>query len=294
MNNAYIMSATLDARKNTQASMITAGFAAFMILLMFLLKWKLPVFEKPIVDAAIEVELNLPEEPQIVAGGGGGGGNPVQASGPAGTASAPPNPGTPEEAKDIDDDNDKAAPVVLKPNVVKPTATKINNNTSTVKTTPKPVETPPAPAKPKAVLGQTTSGNNKGGGAADNYDKPGGSGTGSGVGNGSGTGGGTGTGTGGGNGPGAGTGSGPSKVSGSRTVINPKAMNAGENLEGRIRAKIRVSPDGIGTFISGTGGSLMSNRQAIEIVKDWLRRNRFNRSDATTEEVYDFNIKMGG
>src|SRR5689334_16213066 len=105
MNNAYIMSATLDAKKNSQASMITAGFAGLMILLMFLLKWKLPVFERPITETAIEVELNLPEEPQVVAGGGGGGGNPVQASGPVGTASTPPNSGTPEEAKDFDDDN---------------------------------------------------------------------------------------------------------------------------------------------------------------------------------------------
>ena len=294
MNNAYAMSATLDAQKRTQATMITAGFAAFMILLMFLLKWKLPVFERPITETAIEVELNLPEEPQVFAGGGGGGGNPVQASGPVGTASAPPNPGEKDEARDIDEDDDKSAPEVLKPTVVKPTATKINNNTSTVKTPPKPVIENPAPARPKAVLGKTVSGNNTGGGAADNYERTGGAGNGSGVGTGNGSGGGTGNGSGGGNGTGLGTGSGPSRVSGSRNVISPKAMNAGENIEGRIRAQITVSPDGIGTFVKGTGGSLMSNRQAIEIVKDWLRRNRFNRSDATTTEVYDFNIKMGG
>ena len=124
MYNAYAMSATHEEARKTQAAMITAGFAAFMILLMFLLKWKLPVFEHPITEAAIEVELNLPDEPQLFAGGGGGGGNPVQASGPVGTASTPPNPGTEEEAKDFDDDNDKAAPAIIKPEVAKPTATK--------------------------------------------------------------------------------------------------------------------------------------------------------------------------
>jgi protein TonB len=295
MNNVYAMSATLEARKNSQAAMITAGFAAFMVLLMILWKWKLPVFEIPIVETAIEVELNLPDEPQIFAGGGGGGGNPVQAIGDPGTASAPPIPGDEEEAKDFEEDNDVTAPPVVKPVVNKPTATKINNNTSTVKAPPKPVLQPPAPAKPKAQLGKYTGGNNTGGGAAENYDRSGGNSNGtSGVGNGTGSRGGTGTGTGGGNGPGIGTGNGPSRVSGSRRILSPKPMNAGENIEGRIRAKISVSPDGVGTFISGVGGSLMSNRQAIEIVKDWLRRNRFNASSSTTEEVYDFNIKMGG
>ncbi|HEX7846327.1 MAG TPA: hypothetical protein VF476_11055 [Chitinophagaceae bacterium] len=295
MNNAYAMSATLETRKNSQATMITAGFTAFMIVLMFVLKWKLPVFEAPITEAAIEVELNLPpEEPQASLGGGGGGGNPVQANGPEGTASAPPNPGEKEEARDIDEDNDKAAPEVLKPVVVKPTATKINNNTSTVKTPPKPIIENPAPAKPKAVLGKTVSGSNTGGGAADNYDRTGGAGNGAGVGTGNGTGGGRGNGSGGGNGPGLGTGSGPRRVSGSHYVINPKPMNAGENIEGRINAEIRISPDGVGTFVRGTGGALMSNRQAIEIVRDWLRKNRFNATDGGGTVVYEFNIKMGG
>ncbi len=288
------MSASLEARKNSQAAMVTAGFAAFMILLMFLLKWKLPVFEHPVTETYLQIEMNLEEEPQLFAGGGGGGGNPVQASGPQGTASAPPNPGEEEEAKDIEETPDKSAPAIAKPEVVKPTATKINNNTSTVKTPPKPVVLPPAPQKPKHVLGQTTSGNNRGGGAAENYDKPGGRGTGYGVGTGPGTGGNNGTGTGGGNGPGIGTGSGPRKVSGSHYVINPKPMNAGENIEGRINAEIRISPDGIGTFVRGTGGALMSNRQAIEIVRDWLRKNRFNATAEGGIVVYEFNIKMGG
>ena len=72
------MIAPLEAENRKKASMITAGFAGLMILIMFLLKWELPVFEKPIQEPGIEVELNLPEEPQTFASGGGGGGNPVQ------------------------------------------------------------------------------------------------------------------------------------------------------------------------------------------------------------------------
>jgi len=93
MNNAYTMSATLESKYRTQAGMITFGFAGFIILLMLLLKWKLPVFEKMAYSPGIEVELNLPDEPEIPAKGGGGGGNPVQASGPAGISPmVPPSP----------------------------------------------------------------------------------------------------------------------------------------------------------------------------------------------------------
>src|ERR1700737_2129641 len=103
MNNTYIMSASFEAKKNSQATMITAGFAGLIILLMFLLRWELPVFEKPIIEPGIEVQLNLPEEPVTLAKGGGGGGNPVHAAGPAGIAPyVPPQPGTKDEAKDVD------------------------------------------------------------------------------------------------------------------------------------------------------------------------------------------------
>src|SRR5258705_12329790 len=109
MNNAYAMSASFEARKNQQATMITAGFAGLIVLLLFLVKWQLPVFEKPIADVGIEVQLNLPEDPpQKFASGGGGGGNPVQATGAAGIAPhVPPSPGTKEESKDVEDDKDK-------------------------------------------------------------------------------------------------------------------------------------------------------------------------------------------
>ena len=59
MNNSYAMSATLETQYRNQAWMITAGFAGFMILLMFLLKWQMPVFEKLVEEPGIEVELNL-------------------------------------------------------------------------------------------------------------------------------------------------------------------------------------------------------------------------------------------
>lgn len=291
------MSASLEIQHRTRASVITAGFAAMMVLMMLLLKWKLPVFEKITQEPGIEVELNLPEDPPMPAlGGGGGGGNPVEAKGLAGIAPAtPPAPGVNEESKDIEtDDEDKEAPPVVRPTNPKP-VNKVVENTSVVKTTPKPVIIEnPAPPRPKAVLGRTTSGSNTGGGVATTYDRSGGSGSGTGVGNGRGNGGGTGGGTGGGNGTGSGTGTGPRRVSGSRVVINPKSMDAGENLRGKVFAEIRVSPDGIGTFVRANRGSVYTSGQAIDIIREWLRRNRFNKSNEESTVVYEFNFLLGG
>ncbi|MEJ0106342.1 MAG: hypothetical protein WDO19_32620 [Bacteroidota bacterium] len=296
MTNTLSMTDPFEAKKNTQAALITAGFAAGMILLMFLLKWQLPIIPIPDKDEGILVELNLPEDPPAkVLGGGGGGGNPVQATGEKGTAHTPPTPGIKEDVKDIEEDEtEKTAPAILKPDKPKPEAKKIDENHSVVKTTPKAVIETPAPAKPKAVLGKTVGGTSTGGGAADNYDKSGGTGNGHGVGTGNGSGGGTGNGTGGGNGTGNGTGNGPRKISGNRVVINPKSMNAGENLKGKVLAEIRVSPDGIGTFIRATRGSTYTSGPAIDILQEWLRRNRFNKLDEESIVVYEFNFLLGG
>ncbi|HEX5655252.1 MAG TPA: hypothetical protein VFX58_19400 [Chitinophagaceae bacterium] len=291
------MSASLEIQHRTRASVITAGFAAMMVLMMLLLKWKLPVFEKITQEPGIEVELNLPEDPPMPAlGGGGGGGNPVEAKGLAGIAPpTPPAPGVNEESKDIEtDDEDKEAPPVVRPTNPKP-VNKVVENTSVVKTTPKPVIIEnPAPPRPKAVLGRTTSGSNTGGGVATTYDRSGGRGNGTGVGNGSGNGGGTGGGNGGGNGTGSGTGTGPRRVSGSRVVINPKSMDAGENLRGKVFAEIKVSPDGVGTFVRANRGSVYTSGQAIDIIREWLRRNRFNKSNEESTVVYEFNFLLGG
>ncbi|MDP4262945.1 MAG: hypothetical protein Q8941_10465 [Bacteroidota bacterium] len=295
MNNTYAMTASFEARKNSQAAMITAGFAGLMVLLMFLLKWSIPVIEPPIADAGIEVNLNIEDEvPAKVLGGGGGGGNPVQASGPAGTAHTPPQPGLDEDSRDIEtDNNSKNTATVIKPDNPKPVE-KVNKTSDVVKAPPKPVVDIPAPAKPKAVLGKTLSGNGKGGGVADNYDKSGGSGPGYGVGRGPGSGGNTGGGNGGGNGPGSGTGNGPRRVSGNRIVINPKNMDAGENLKGKVFAEIKVSPDGLGTFIRTDRGSTYTSGEAVDIIREWLRRNRFNKSNEESVVVYEFNFLMGG
>jgi len=288
------MSVSLDAQHRSRAIMITAAFAVLFVLLMFLLKWKLPVFETPVEYAGIEVELNLPPDPPLPPAeeGGGGGGNPVQATGDPGVANAAPMPpGTNEPSQDVKEvDDNSTSPAITKPvAVIKKDAPKITN-TSVTKKEVKVVENP-APVNPKAVMGKTTTGTGKGGGVADNYDQSGGKGTGVGVGKGSGVGGGTGTGVGGGNGSGAGTGNGPRVTKGNRKIQGNYTFDG--NLDkAKINANIRVSPEGIGTFISIAKGSTNNSSPYKEAIINYLRNIRFNKSDQTTMVEVEFNFTV--
>jgi hypothetical protein len=289
MNNSYAMSASLEARYRSQATMITAGFAAFMILLMFLLKWDLSSLVKVPESPAIEVELNLPDEPVVHTSGGGGGGNPVQAAAPAGIAKAvPPEPGDKDDSKKIDEDDKEA--VIKKSVVSKPKAEKIVN-TSVVKAVPKPIVETPAPPRPKAVLGKTTMGTGKGGGSADNYDRPGGTGNGYGVGNGNGTGGGKGNGNGGGNGTGNGGGNGPKITRGDRKIVRYYSFD-GDLDKAVIYANVNVSPEGIGKFISIAKGSSNSSNQYKEAIMQYLQNIKFDKADHESMLTVQFNFRV--
>jgi hypothetical protein len=258
---------------------------------MILLKWKIPEFVKIVSEPGIEVELNLPEEPELLADGGGGGGNPVQAAGPAGIAPyTPPAPGEKEDSKDIEEDNDHTSPAVTRPVVSKPNAKTITN-TSVAKTEPKPVVEVPAPKVPKAVLGKTTTGTGRGGGAAEDYDRAGGTGTGSGVGNGSGTGGGNGTGNGGGNGSGTGSGSGPKVMGGDRKIIRHYSFQ-GDLEKATIYANVSVSPEGNGKFVSIARGSSSSNNAYKTAIMQYLQNIRFDKSDHESMVTVRFNFEV--
>lgn len=295
MNNAYAMAVTREEQKNrTEATMITAGFAALMILLMLLWKWKLPTFEKLAYDPGIEVELTLPPDPpplpETAEDGGGGGGNPVQAAGDPGVApAATPVPGENQDAKDVEENDDKEAPPITKPTVVKPKAT-ATTNTSVAKTEPKVVETP-APPRPKAVLGKTTTGTGRGGGAADDYDRSGGRGTGSGVGNGSGRDGGSGTGSGGGNGSGSGGGNGPKVTNGDRKIVRSYSFE-GDLDKATIYANVSVSPEGVGRFVSIAKGSSNSGAAYKDAIIRYLQNIRFDKSDHESMVTVRFNFTV--
>jgi hypothetical protein len=295
MNYYTAMMQSFEREKNRQAMMITVGVALAMLFTFILWKWPLPKIEIPPQLTYVEVQLeDFP--PDVKFGGGGGGGNKVQADQEKGIAKASVPPGVPDETKELRaDDKDEEAPAVNKTVATKPEAKTINQNASIVKTNPKPIVETPAPPKPKAVAGKTLSGTGTGGGTADKYDIAGGDkGGGTGVGKGPGYGGNSGGGTGGGNGTGFGTGNGPKRVSGNRTLITSVKLDAGENISGKVEAEIKVSADGIGTLLRTKNGSLMSDPQAKDIIRDWLRRNKFNRTGEESVVVYEFNIRTGG
>ena len=172
-NNLAIMSASFEARKNSQATMITAGFAGLMLLLMFLLKWQMPVLEIPLADEGIEINLGSSEM-------GFGNDQPKEPGEPAPVQQLAFNPPTQNQrenndAKDIEEDiNDKTSPAILKPDKSKVDAKEINkaNKPAVAKTTSQTVVTP-QPQRPKAVLGHTVGGNGVGGNGADSYQKGG-------------------------------------------------------------------------------------------------------------------------
>jgi hypothetical protein len=188
-----------------------------------------------------------------------------------------------------EDPTEKESPPILKPDVPKPKATTINENKSPVKTPPKEDPLPPAPPKPKAVLGKTTTGSGAGGGVATVYDRPGGSGTGSGVGTGSGSGGGSGTGSGG----GRGGGTGPQVTRGDRSIVGGYSFE-GDLDKATIYADIKVSPDGIGQFLQFARGSSSQNSSYRTAIIQYLRKMRFNKSNHESTVTVRFNFRVNG
>ena len=296
INSAAYMSDTFEARKNARASMYTLGVAGLIVLIFFMVKMSLPTIDVPIADNTVEVNLNIPDEvaPSIGGGGGGGGGNIVQATGPQGTARSVPQPGEKEDVKDVEDSKDKESPPILKPDVAKPTATKINANKSIVKTTPKPIVETPAPPRAKAVMGKTLGGSGNGGGVADNYDRAGGKGNGSGVGNGNGTYGGNGNGAGGGNGTGNGLGSGPKNFGTKRLSISNQSFEDEFNENAKVAMDIVV--DEHGKVLSATfqpKGSTTANQKLIEIAERRAHDLKLGPSDGGQKGtvIFDFKLK---
>lgn len=163
-----------ESKKNAKASAYTLAICTAIVLLLFLITWTLPAPPQPPVDEGIEVNLGNSDK-------GLGTDQPYLPGKPSAQDQqkyTPPKPTVTEKAalKDVEtNDNDKEeAPVVKKPAVTKPDATKIPDKDVTpkvVKAT-KPVENPaPVKPKPKAVF-NGVSGNGNGGNDADTY-KPG-------------------------------------------------------------------------------------------------------------------------
>ena len=274
-----------------KALLLTATVTLALLLMMWLLKWKLPSFERPVPLAGVEVEVNWPPDPpEAFEEGGGGGGNPVEAAGPAGVAPANPlPPGENADSRSIEEDPTSESPAIAKSVSPKPKAKDLIVNSSH-KEPVKKVETP-APPRPRALMGKSVSGTGTGGGTADNFERTGGQGTGWGAGQGSGSGGGSGTGMGGGTGSGTGTGVGPRVTRGDRKIVRTYSFE-GDLSKATVYANILVSPDGSGKLISIAKGSSNTGTAYRQAITRYLERMRFDASDHESMVTVQFNFRV--
>jgi hypothetical protein len=183
MNNAISMSAEFEKQKNARALAWTAGVGGSIFFLIWMISWTIPPKIVPVQEEYIEINLGNSEvgsgtdQPELP-------GEPAPAQQVAYTPPQPA-PSHEENVRDVADENETSpdAPIVSKPAVSKPDATKINESKS-VTANPAPVREPvaPAPPRPKATMGRTMGGTGNGGNGADTYRPGNGEGSGNGPG----------------------------------------------------------------------------------------------------------------
>lgn len=168
------MTSSFEHQKNIKAASYTFGISLLLLLILFYVKWVTPVMPLPPVDEGIEVNLGNSDQ-------GLGTDQPYEPGQPSPQdqqAYTPPKAVTVQntDAKDVEtDDKEEDAPVVKKPLIAKPNATKIPDKdiakTRTTKAAMPVPPTPPAP-KPKAIF-KGVNGTGTGGNDADDYKKGG-------------------------------------------------------------------------------------------------------------------------
>jgi len=172
MNPSYITD-SFEARKNWKASGYTLMICTGLALMLIFFSWTLPTIPNPVIDEGIEVNLGNSDQ-------GLGSDQPFLPGKPSPRDQekyTAPKPAIVEKSalKEVEtNDKEQDVPVVKKPAVSKPEATKIPDK-EMVKSKPQkkqPVADPvPDPPKPKAVF-HGVNGSGTGGNDADDY-KPG-------------------------------------------------------------------------------------------------------------------------
>ncbi|HET6252467.1 MAG TPA: hypothetical protein VFE32_00265 [Puia sp.] len=171
------MADSFESQKNLKATGYTAVFCTLLVIILLYASWTLPVEPPPPVEDGIEVNLGNSDK-------GMGTDQPYLPGKPSAEDKekyTPPKQAVvekqPVKEVETDDNNKEEAPVIKKPAVTKPNATKLPDKDVT-KTIVRPVKRPetlpekPAPPKPKAVF-HGVNGTGTGGNNADDF-KPGG------------------------------------------------------------------------------------------------------------------------
>jgi outer membrane biosynthesis protein TonB len=174
MANTATMDTHFESQKNMKAGGYTLIITVCLLLLFIYVKWSAPALPAPVLDEGIEVNLGNSDA-------GLGTDQPYEPGPPAPQEQqeyTPPKAAVAEnnDAKDVEtDDAEEEAPVVKKPPVVKPEATKIPEKevaNKPVKATQPAVTAAPTPPRPKAVF-KGVNGTGTGGNEADSYKKGG-------------------------------------------------------------------------------------------------------------------------
>ena len=167
------MTEAFESKKNIKAGSYTAMVCALVLVIFFFVKWGMPPLPEPPIEEGIEVNLGNSDI-------GSGKDQPFEPGEPAPaspqTAYVPPKAEpAKEDVKDIEtDDKDEDAPVVKKPPIAKPEATKVPEK-EVVKSKPVkhpvPVETPAPPAPRAKAVFKGVNGNGTGGNEATTYKR---------------------------------------------------------------------------------------------------------------------------
>ncbi len=283
------MTAHTDKAIRNKALVYTTAFSISFLLLLLLLKWKLPVFEKETLLPSVEVEVNWPPDPPapFVDGGGGGGNEASSTIQPGIAANNPPTSGEQQAGKEIAEDANSTSSAVPLSKLKKSKSLAVSG----LKIKPqKNIETP-SPPKPKALMGKSTNGNLNGATAINEFEKTGGFGKGTGTGNGLGEGGGRGDGLGGGNGSGIGTGTGPRVTKGDRRITKTYSFE-GDLNRATLYVNILVSPEGTGKFISFAKGSTTTSAAYRQAIIQYLDKMRFDAADHESTVTVQFNFRI--
>ncbi|MEP7238481.1 MAG: hypothetical protein ABI685_11470 [Ferruginibacter sp.] len=278
MNNTINMSATFETEKNRKAFAYTAIICGSILLIALLVSWKLPQHPPPVAQEFIEINLGndiegFGEVQPLIKGEK----SPASEPAPQQQSAAVNNTKT-DEVKTDDNTDPESAPIT-KP--IKTPAKVV---------TPAVVVAPPAPKpqKPKIAGYNGPKGGTGNGATEDNGykyqgNKPGGTGD---------AGSPSGKPDSYGNTPGGKTGGGGLRVSkGDRTIVN-NYIFMGNLPPATINAKIKVSPEGRGTFVTFDKGSTNTDSKYAEAIRGYLPNIEFNKSDHESIVTVPFNFRV--
>jgi hypothetical protein len=258
--------------------MYTSGVIGLFLMIAIFYTWPLQIPPVPTVQDLIDVNLGNEQEGMgniqpLVKGERAPDNQSIQSHEKASKAAETPS----QEIKADENNDDKDAAPVAKVEKPKDDAKDINKNTVAKKTkniNPSPIVNPnPAPRKPKLPLYKGGNGNGGNGATQDNGYRNQGYKAGNGD-----AGSPDGKADAYGDSPGGRSGGGMSIVSGDRRIL--RAYSFKDELDRAIvYATIRVSPDGLGTFLGFARNSSTMNPKYAESISNHLRQVQFNKAD---------------